>query len=82
MCHPKYDRYLGYAVVLLLLLALSVSTAFAEVQTTPSCNILDESGNPICPGPQSASQAGGTGQGINVDLASRFCGYCGAFRAV
>jgi hypothetical protein len=75
----KNHRYLGYAVVLLLLLALSVSTAFAEVQTTPSCNILDESGNPICPGPQSAGQAGGTGQGVNVDLARYFAGIAGPF---
>ena len=62
-----------------LLLALSVSTVFAEVQTTPSCSILDESGNPICPGPQSAGQAGGTGQGINLDIAKYFTGIAGPF---
>ena len=68
----KKHPHLYIAVVLLFVLALSVSGVAAEDTITPTCSEVDQFGNPVCPDLPVVDQQVATGQGDNMEIARYF----------
>ena len=74
-CHPlKKNRQIYSAVVLLLVLAVSVSGVAAEDMVSPTCSDVDQFGNPVCPDLHPVDQPFVTGQETTIEIARYLTG--------